>query len=85
MKISMKLVFLILILTVTLLEAKLNLWGQLFSRKAIIDYIFPKNPDLVRVRYPNQVQTQINNVTTLDFVSTSKLFFIKDIFEKIMA
>lgn len=66
----MKLVCFILMLTVTLLEAKLNLWGELaFSQKAVIDYFFPKDPGIVRVRNPYEISTQVNNVTTMDFVS----------------
>jgi len=54
-----------------LLEAKLNLLRDLetFSQKAILDYMFPKDPGIVRVRKPEEVQTMLNNVTTLDFVS----------------
>jgi len=59
-----------------LLEAKLNHWGDLFSPKTIIDHLFPKDPDVVRVRNPDEVKTQINNVTTLDFVSATRLSFI---------
>lgn len=66
----MKLVCFIFMLTIALLEAKLNLWKELeFSRKAIIDYLFPKDPNIVRVRSPYEVRTQVNNVTTMDFVS----------------
>lgn len=71
----MKLVSFILMLTVVLLEAKLNLWKELiFSRKAVINYLFSKDFNIVRVRNPNEVRTQMNNVTTLDFVSTRLLF-----------
>jgi len=66
MRMSMTLFFTI----VVLLEAKLNLSGDLaFSRKAILDYLFPKDPGIVRVRKPQEIQTLVNNVTTLDFVS----------------
>jgi len=66
----MKRVFFILVTIVVLVEAKLNFLGDLaFSRKAILDYLFPKDPGIVRVRKPEEVQTLVNNVTTLDFVS----------------
>jgi len=66
----MKLVFFILVTIIVLLEAKLNFSRDLaFSRKAILDYLFPKDPDIVRVRKPEEIQTLVNNVTTLDFVS----------------
>jgi len=66
----MKLVFFILATIVVLLEAKLNFLRDLaFSRKTILDYLFPKDPGIVRVRKPEEVRTLVNNVTTLDFVS----------------
>ncbi|XP_018305084.1 gastric triacylglycerol lipase-like isoform X1 [Mycetomoellerius zeteki] len=68
MRMGMKLVFIILMLTAVLLEAKLNLWENLaFSQKEIFNYLFPKDPGIVRVRKPEEIQT-VNNVTTLDFV-----------------
>ncbi|XP_018343145.1 PREDICTED: LOW QUALITY PROTEIN: lipase 3-like, partial [Trachymyrmex septentrionalis] len=68
-KMSMKLVSFILILTVVLLEAKLNFWGNLvFSRKAIFNYLFSKDYGVVRVRKPEEIKTGVNNVTTLDFI-----------------
>lgn len=74
---DIKLVCIILMLTVVLLEAKIYLWRELaFSRKAIIDYLFPKDSDIVRVRNPDEVRTEANNVTTLDFVSATRLSFI---------
>ncbi|XP_071649226.1 lipase 3-like [Temnothorax longispinosus] len=69
MRMNVKLVFLILTLTVVLLEAKLSYWLDLpFSRKAIINYLFPKDPGIIRVRNPDEVITRVNNVTTLDFI-----------------
>lgn len=67
-------------LTAVLVEANLNLSADfnildLFSSKAIINYLFPKDPHIQRVRYENEIQTEVNNVTTLDFVSISKLSF----------
>ncbi|XP_011066183.1 PREDICTED: lipase 3-like [Acromyrmex echinatior] len=66
----MKLVSFILMLTVVLLEAKLNFWGDsVFSRKTVFNYLFSKNYDtVVRVRKPEEVITTVNNVTTLDFI-----------------
>lgn len=62
-------------LTVVLLEAKQNLWENLaFSRKAIINYLFPKDPGIVRVKDPEEMKT-VNNVTVLDFVSATRLSF----------
>lgn len=70
-------------LTAVLLEAKLNLWENLaFSQKEIFNYLFPKDPGIVRVRKPEEIQT-VNNVTTLDFVST-RLSFNTSILEKII-
>ncbi|XP_018375756.1 PREDICTED: lipase 3-like [Trachymyrmex cornetzi] len=60
---SMKLVFFILMLTVVLLEAKLNFWGDLvFSRKAIFNYLFSKDYGVVRVRKSGEVKTAVNNI-----------------------
>lgn len=71
----MKLVSFVLMLTVVLSETKLNLWENLaFSRKAIINYLFPMDPDIVRVRNLKEMKT-LNKVTTLDFVSAMKLSF----------
>ncbi|KAG5318972.1 LIP3 Lipase, partial [Pseudoatta argentina] len=64
---GIKLVFIVFMLTVVILEAKLNLWENLaFPQKVIFNYLFPKDPGIVRVRKPEQIQTA-NNVTTLDF------------------
>lgn len=70
----MKLVSFIFLFNLMLLEAKLNHWKDLpsFSPKTIIDNLFPKDSDVVRVRNPDEV----NKTTTLDFVSTTKLSFI---------
>ncbi|KYM85686.1 Lipase 1 [Atta colombica] len=52
-----------------LLEPKLNVHGQSISiQKLILNYIFPKDPDVVRVRKPEDIRTTTNNVTTLDFL-----------------
>lgn len=66
---DMKLVSFILLFTSVLLEAKPNLWRDLPLSQNIINYLFPKDPNILRVRNPNEVITQVNNVTTLDFVS----------------
>lgn len=94
MRMDMQRVSFILMLTIVLLEAKLNLWADFgffstFSQKAIISYLFPKDPRITRVRNPDEVKTQIKKVTTLDFVSAMRLPFnifypIKDTFKKIM-
>jgi len=69
MRMSIKLAFNVFMLTAVLLEAKLNLWENFaFSQKTIFNYLFPKDPGIIRVRKPEQIQTA-NNVTTLDFVS----------------
>lgn len=66
-------------LTAVLVEANLNLSADfnildLFSSKAIINYLFPKDPHIQRVRYENEIQTEVNNVTTLDFIGLVKRF-----------
>ncbi|XP_011866796.1 PREDICTED: lipase 3-like [Vollenhovia emeryi] len=71
MRMDMKLVSFVLILTVVLLEAKINFWEDLqlaISRKAIFNYLFAKTPNVVRVRKPEKIVTQANYVTTLDFI-----------------
>lgn len=74
---DIKLVCIVFMLTIILLEAKVYLWRELaFTRKAIIDYLFPKDPGIVRVRNPDEVRTEVNNVTTLDFVSATRLFLV---------
>ncbi|KAG5329383.1 LIP3 Lipase, partial [Acromyrmex heyeri] len=66
---GMKFVIFILMLTVVLVQARLNFWKDLmFSQKAIINYLFPKDPGIVRVRKPEEVKTAVNNVTTMDFI-----------------
>ncbi|XP_012536944.1 lipase 3 [Monomorium pharaonis] len=65
---SVKLVSLILILTVVLLEAKVHVWKDLaISQKAIINYLFPKDPYVIRVRKPEDVKIG-RNATILDFI-----------------
>lgn len=80
MTISMKFISFILLLTAVLLETKLHFLGDLiffiFFRKALINAVFPKDLNIMRVRNPNEVKTEANNVTVLDFVSAIKLFFI---------
>lgn len=67
-KMDVKLVSFILILTVVLLKAEVNLWGDLeFFRKAILNNLFPKDPDIMRVRKPEDVKIEQNNVTILNF------------------
>ncbi|KAG5326613.1 LIPK Lipase, partial [Pseudoatta argentina] len=69
MRMGMKFVIFILMLTVVLVQARLNFWKDLmFSQKAIINYLFPKDPGIVRVRKPEEVETAVNNVTTMDFI-----------------
>jgi len=73
----MKFASFVFIFTVMLLEPKLNVHGQSISiQKLILNYIFPKDPDIVRVRKPEDIRTTMNNVTTLDFVSASLFFHI---------
>ena len=77
MTMGMKFASFVLIFTVMLLEPKLNVHGQSISiQKLILNYIFPKDPDIVRVRKPEDIRTTMNNVTTLDFVSASLFFHI---------
>lgn len=45
------------------------LLADLIISPKIIDRLFPKDLNVVRVRYPNEIQTDANNVTILDFVS----------------
>ncbi|KAG5315911.1 LIP3 Lipase, partial [Acromyrmex insinuator] len=40
----------------------------MFPQKAIINYLFPKDPGIVRVRKSEEVKTAVNNVTTMDFI-----------------
>lgn len=74
--------FFILMFTVVLVEANLRFLSYFsilelkFSLKAIVDFLFPKDLNLRRVRYADEIQTKVNNVTTLDFVSVSRLFLI---------
>jgi len=77
MTMGMKFASFVFIFTVMLLEPKLNVHGQSISiQKLILNYIFPKDPDIVRVRKPEDIRTTMNNVTTLDFVSASLFFHI---------
>jgi len=65
----MRFVCFVVLLTAILSEAKLNIWYDFFSlQQAMIDFIFPKDPDIVRVRNVEQARAT-NKVTTLDFVS----------------
>ncbi|XP_011706371.1 PREDICTED: lipase member M-like, partial [Wasmannia auropunctata] len=64
----MKLISFIFMLTIMSLEGQVNFMGDLeFFRKAIVKYVFPKDPGIVRVRKPEETKT-VNNVTTLDFI-----------------
>ncbi|XP_018395682.1 PREDICTED: lipase 3-like [Cyphomyrmex costatus] len=68
MAIEMKFIFFILMLSVVLLEAKQTFWEDLaLFPRAIIRYLFPKDPGIVRVRKLEEVET-VKNVTTLDFI-----------------
>ncbi|XP_018405978.1 PREDICTED: lipase 1-like [Cyphomyrmex costatus] len=58
----------VILLTVVLLEASLHVREDLVSfRKILFNYLFPKDPGIVRVRKLEQVKT-VSNVTTLDFI-----------------
>ncbi|KAL6260003.1 hypothetical protein P5V15_009910 [Pogonomyrmex californicus] len=64
---DIKFISFIVMLTAVLLEAKLNLWKDLaFSQKAIINSLFPKNSDIVRIN--NLEEAKTNKVATLDFI-----------------
>ncbi|XP_025993384.1 lipase 3 [Solenopsis invicta] len=63
-----KLVFLILVLSVVSLEAKLHFQRDFpFSQRTILNYLFPKSPHITRVRKPEEVRTG-KNATVLDFI-----------------
>lgn len=70
-RINMKLVSFIFLLTIILLEVKLCLWEDLaFFQKVILNYLFPKDLNIVRVRKLEEVKTVFqNNIMILDFVS----------------
>ncbi len=90
MTMGMKFASFVFIFTVMLLEPKLNVHGQSISiQKLILNYIFPKDPDVVRVRKPEDIRTTTNNVTTLDFCKCEFVFSIfhpiKNILRKIIA
>ncbi|KAL0113152.1 hypothetical protein PUN28_012380 [Cardiocondyla obscurior] len=56
-------------LSKALVDAKLNFWRDFASPwKPIINYLFLNDPGLIRVRKSIEVKTEINNVTTLDFI-----------------
>ncbi|KAH0950683.1 hypothetical protein HN011_001245 [Eciton burchellii] len=64
----MRFVYFAILLTATFSEAKLDIWRELSSlQQDVIDFIFPKDPDLVRVRNSEQARAT-NKVTTLDFI-----------------
>ncbi|XP_011706906.1 PREDICTED: lipase 3-like, partial [Wasmannia auropunctata] len=67
MRIDVKLMFFILMLPIVLMKAEVNLWGDLDGFRKILNYIFPKDPGITRVRKSEEVKT-VNNVTTLDFI-----------------
>ncbi|XP_018305040.1 gastric triacylglycerol lipase-like [Mycetomoellerius zeteki] len=66
----MKLVSFIFLLTIILLEVKLCLWEDLaFFQKVILNYLFPKDLNIVRVRKLEEVKTVFqNNIMILDFI-----------------
>ncbi|XP_011701073.1 PREDICTED: lysosomal acid lipase/cholesteryl ester hydrolase-like isoform X2 [Wasmannia auropunctata] len=68
MRMDVKFVFFILMPPIVLLEAEENLLGDLqeFFRK-MVNYLFPKDPGIMRVRKLQDVRT-VKNVTTLDFI-----------------
>ncbi|XP_011702733.1 PREDICTED: probable lipase C14C8.15 [Wasmannia auropunctata] len=68
MRMNVKLVSFILMLTIMLLEAEENLREDLeFVLKALLNYQYSKDSGIVRVRKPEDVKIG-NNVTTLDFI-----------------
>ncbi|KYM93609.1 PREDICTED: lipase 1 [Cyphomyrmex costatus] len=68
MTINMKFASFVFMLTVVLLESKQNVHGQSISiQKVLFNFMFPKDPHIVRVRKPEDIKTTMNNVTTLDF------------------
>lgn len=57
-------------------EAKLKFLKNFrLPQNAVIDYLFPKDPKLVRVRNLEQNKI-VNNGTILDFVSITKHIFV---------
>lgn len=48
----------------------------LFFQNSLINFLFPKNPKLVRVRRKEQMSSG-SGAVVLDFVSITKLFLIK--------
>ncbi|EZA54629.1 hypothetical protein DMN91_006684 [Ooceraea biroi] len=64
----MRFVSFAVVLTVIFAEARLDIWKDfsLFQR-AVIDFIFPKDPNIVRVRNSEQARTT-GKVSTLDFI-----------------
>ncbi|XP_011692768.1 PREDICTED: lipase 3-like isoform X2 [Wasmannia auropunctata] len=72
-RMNVKLVSFIFMLTVVLLQsntkgAKVNLWRDFkFLLEPLYNYLFPKDP-VVRVRKPEDVKTEQNNVTLLNFI-----------------
>ncbi|KAL0100575.1 hypothetical protein PUN28_019718 [Cardiocondyla obscurior] len=71
---NMKLVCFIFILALESLEAKSKLEDLTSPWKEIVNYLLPENPSIVRVRNLNEVKTEINNVTTLDFIGLAKKY-----------
>jgi len=75
----MRFVYFAVLLTATLSEAKLGIWRELSSlQQEVIDFIFPKDPDIVRVRNAEQARAT-NKVTTLDFVSAFFLLVFRPV------
>ncbi|XP_011705564.1 PREDICTED: lipase 1-like, partial [Wasmannia auropunctata] len=65
---NVKLVSFIFMLTIVSLEGQVDFKENLeVLWKGLINYAFPKNPDIVRVRKSEDVTT-VNNITILDFI-----------------
>lgn len=59
-------------------EAELNLSKRSTSfdkTNILIDYLFPKEPGIIRVRNAEEARA-MNSVTTLDFVSVTQFLFL---------
>ncbi|XP_011705086.1 PREDICTED: lipase 3-like, partial [Wasmannia auropunctata] len=68
MRMNLKLLFFIFMLTIVSLEGQVNFTENLrVLSKGLINYMFPKDPGIVKVRKPEDVKTG-NNITILDFI-----------------
>lgn len=67
----MRFIFFTLVLTAILAEANVKVWQNFpLFQQAVTNFVFPKDPNIVRVRNLEQAKA-IKKVTTLDFVSIS--------------